>query len=138
MRAYPRKADREEWLSYLLAEAERALAMRASWEEVKTARWGRPNKMSAIHHVLGRAIDMALSDATARDEIAAAMRTWHGPGAHMRMIYACMRVLLGASVRGQCSLFDPDLQPPDPHALAHSCISTSRHARNHHTLATLL
>ena len=48
VRAYPRKADREEWLSYLLAEAKRALEARGGWEEPQTARWGRHNKVSAM------------------------------------------------------------------------------------------
>ena len=78
--AYPRKADREEWLNFLLADAERAMALRASWQEIQTARWGVSNYVSAIHDGLKSAIDMALGDETARDDIAAAMRTWHGPG----------------------------------------------------------
>ena len=86
VRAYPRKADREEWLSYLLAEAKRALEARGGWEEPQTARWGRPNKVSAIHAVLRHAIDAALCDTAARDEIAAAMRAWHGAGEHFALI----------------------------------------------------
>ena len=86
VRAYPRKADREEWLSYLLAEAKRALEARGGWEEPQTARWGRPNKVSAIHAVLRHAIDAALCDTAARDEIAAAMRAWHGAGEHMQLL----------------------------------------------------
>ena len=80
VRAYPRQADREEWLSYLLTEAGRALEARGGWEELQTARWGRPNKVSAIHSVLEHAIDTALGDETARDDIAGAMRAWHGSG----------------------------------------------------------
>ena len=82
VRAYPRQADREEWLSYLLTDAGRALKARGGWgwEELQTARWGRPNKVSAIHSVLEHAIDTALGDETARDDIAGAMRAWHGSG----------------------------------------------------------
>ena len=59
---------------------------RGGWEEPQTARWGRPNKVSAIHAVLRHAIDAALCDTAARDEIAAAMRAWHGAGEHFALI----------------------------------------------------
>mmetsp|Transcript_2817 Transcript_2817/g.5872 ORF Transcript_2817/g.5872 Transcript_2817/m.5872 type:complete len:270 (+) Transcript_2817:120-929(+) len=91
--ANPRNSDREDWLSFLLADADRAAEKQGSWEEKSTVRWLARNRVSSIDAVLEHAIDTGISDDTARDKIAAAMRTWKGlgtcSGARTRMRIGC-------------------------------------------------
>ena len=93
VRANPRNSDREDWLSFLLADADRAAEKRGGWEEKSTVRWPVRNRVSSIHAVLEHAIDTAIGDDAARDKIAAAMRTWKGQGtcsgARTRMRIGC-------------------------------------------------